>query len=568
MAAPKHRIKFGDREVYFYRRKDTGQLVFGYKVGGAWKETRCPGHIRAQKEAEAYARAYLEEIERTGGKPQFMPPDPVQLAKWPTVAEIAERWLELRDANKDLAPATKGQDKSNVDMHIAPRVNNSEAPDPKLGDLRVEELGSAKLREWVRDLKSTKASSTVRNICNSLTTMLEDAMAEEWIDMPANPMKHPGVRKELPAVKFRGGNDRVYLTRCQAEALLRCEKVPEHRRVRYAVALTSGMRDGELAGLNWADVDLDAKPPRVEITKALALRGGEGFATLGDTKTEYAKRTLPLHALAVRSLRAWKSKGWAQFAGHKPRATDSVFPDEHGEPSRPRSAQLIRDDLETAKQPTKVGSADIDFHATRRSFLTWLTNAEVSSEIIDMLAGHAGKGVRARHYTARDLEVMAKAVTKIELDVTSGEVVSLPLAVAVGDETIIDDPPPDAVPTSVVITEDTQITGPLAVESPATFPAARGKRAGRRRNSSTISSAPDRSRTCDLRFRNRNTYSTKTNVTSSAFRENEARSTFDGVPNMVLDGTQKQGAIGNIVVTRRDHRFASSIESHGTLATT
>jgi integrase len=149
----------------------------------------------------------------------------------------------------------------------------SAALDPKLGDLHVREHASAKLREWVRELKATRAASTVKNIANTLTTMLEDAMAEEWIAMPGNPMKHPGVRKELPAVKLKGASDRVYLTRPQAEALLRCPEVPEHRRVRYMLALTSGMRDGELAGLNWADIDLEAKPPRVEITKALALRG-------------------------------------------------------------------------------------------------------------------------------------------------------------------------------------------------------------------------------------------------------------------------------------------------------
>jgi len=526
MVTARHRIKFGEREVYFYRRKDCGQLVFGYKVGNRWRETRCPLQIHAQRDAEEFARAYLEEFERTGGKPEVMPSDPTQARKELTVAEVAERWLELRDANKDLAPATKGQDKSNIDTHIAPRVNDPDAPDPKLGDLRVDELGPAKLREWVRELKATKASSTVRNVCNSLTTMLEDSMAEEWIDIPANPMKHPGVRKELPVVKLKDGNDRVYLIRRQAEALLRCADVPEHRRVRYVLALTSGMRDGELAGLNWADVDMDAKPLRVEITKALALRGDDGFATLGATKTEYSKRTLPLHALAVRSLRAWKSKGWAQYAGHKPRATDSVFPDERGKPSRPRSAQLIRDDLETAKQPTRVGTADIDFHATRRSFLTWLTNAEVPSEIIDMLAGHAGKGVRARHYTARDLDVMAKAVAKIELDVKAGEVVSLPLDAAVGDDTMFEDESPDTIPTSVTTTEHTHIIDSL----PAEPPAARGKRAGRRTNSSIISSAPGASRTRDLRFRNRNSYSTKTKVTSSVFREKGAGSILEGCP--------------------------------------
>ena len=55
-----------------------------------------------------------------------------------------------------------------------------------------------------------------------------------------------------------------------------------------------------------------------------------------------------------------------------------------------------------------------------------------------MLAGHAGKRVRARHYTARDLEVMAKAVAKVELGVTAG-------AVAVGDDTIKEDELPNTV---------------------------------------------------------------------------------------------------------------------------
>jgi hypothetical protein len=155
-------------------------------------------------------------------------------------------------------------------------------------------------------------------------------------------------------------------------------------------------------------------------------------------------------------------------------------------------------DLKAAKQPTKVGTEDIDFHATRRSFLTWLTNAEVSAEIIDMLAGHAGKGVRVRHYTARDLEVMAKAVAKIELHVSAGEVVSLPLAVAVGDDSIIDDVVPTADSTSVAATEDTEIIGLL----PAEVPAPRGKCAGSATDSIMISSAPGASRTRDLRFRN------------------------------------------------------------------
>ena len=138
MVTARHRIKFGEREVYFYRRKDCGQLVFGYKVGNRWRETRCPLHIRAQRDAEEFARAYLEEFERTGGKPEVMPSDPTQARKELTVAEVAERWLELRKDKEELAQATKDQGKSNIYTHIAPKLRNPKAADPILGDLRVQ----------------------------------------------------------------------------------------------------------------------------------------------------------------------------------------------------------------------------------------------------------------------------------------------------------------------------------------------------------------------------------------------------------------------------------------------
>jgi site-specific recombinase XerD len=303
----------------------------------------------------------------------------------------------------------------------------------------------------------------------------------------------------VPEVKLRSGQDRVYLTRPQAEALVRCPEVPEHRRVRYLLALTSGMRDGELSGLTWADVDLDAKPPRCEISKALALRGDEGFATLGDTKTDNSKRTLPLHALAVRALRAWKAKGWAEFAGHKPTATDSIFASPEGTPWRPQSARLIREDLKAAKQYTKVGQTNIDFHACRRSFMTWLVEAEVPSDIIDMLVGHAGKSTRARHYTAHDIEVMAKAVAKVQLEVTTGEVVALPLALAVGNNLAVDDGPPDDYPAAVPDTDDPAISGLL----PAELPAARGCPTGSDHESSIIDAPALVAQRIEQRFPNR-----------------------------------------------------------------
>ncbi|MBK7583141.1 MAG: tyrosine-type recombinase/integrase [Myxococcales bacterium] len=202
---------------------------------------------------------------------------------------------------------------------------------------------------------------------------------------------------------------RCRVRRGPAPRLLKSEKLPEERRVRYLLAFTSGMRDGELAGLTWTDLD----DSTVRVAKQVSTRA----RTPTRPKTRYAHRVLPLHPLTAEALKTWKATGWVLLVGRKPQPTDPVFPDQHGHPHRPRSAELLREDLEAAGCPTKyAGEYPIDFHATRRSFASWLEANEVPGDIVDRLLGQAGKSVRKRHYSATDLEVMRKAIETIRLD--------------------------------------------------------------------------------------------------------------------------------------------------------
>jgi integrase len=154
-----------------------------------------------------------------------------------------------------------------------------------------------------------------------------------------------------------------------AEQLLVSDAIPEPRKVRYVLAATSGARDGELAGLRFDDVDLDAAT--FSITKSTTTKGGttmpDGTKCRGvavrEPKTDASVRTLPLHVLAVRTLRAWKAQGWARWVGRAPHATDLVFPSAEGKPWRPASARHLRDDLAAAQLPTLY----LDKHPVRLS---------------------------------------------------------------------------------------------------------------------------------------------------------------------------------------------------------
>ena len=440
--------KIAGFDVFFYQRRDTMQWVFGYRAGsGQWPEHRVPADVRSRRDAERYAAAWLEEMKKRDGERPTAPVEPPP-DRGPTLRELSSRWLELRERNPELATSTVRADRSNLDTHVLPAV----------GDVPIPELGTGALRRFIRGVREKRANYTTRNIVVTLTTFFDDAMAEEWVVLPANPMRHPGVRKEIPPAQPRSGRVVVFVPRADAEKMLVHPTLPEERRARYLVAFTSGLRDGEIAGLTWDDVELDAEVPLVHVTKSVAIKGPGGFATVGKTKTETSVRTLPLHSLAVAALAAWKRAGWEQLVGREARGTEPVFPNADGGFTRPRSAELIRDDLAAAECATTCAGHAIDFHATRRSFATWLDANGVTGDTIGRLMGHTGLSVRTRHYTAGDLLAMRQAVETIALDLT----------------------PKGANLAAPVLAGSSAPANDQRWDDPAEFPAGRGKTAGRR----------------------------------------------------------------------------------------
>ena len=377
-----------------YQRGDTGDWMLRFKDAEKWRDKRIPrgDGVRTKRDAEAWAREWLS-------RPRSNEPAT-------SLADYLDRWLERREKNPKVRPSTLANNKGHIEIHVK----------PALGSTPLAELRPAQLRDFVIALRSKSAARcdtrllaahTVRNIVATLRDALDDAVGEELI--ASNPARARLVSAEIPAAETRAGeNVIVHLSIAEAERLLK-SRLSEERRVRYLLAFTSGMRDGELAGLTWADVD----DSTVRVAKQISTRA----ATPTRPKTKYAHRVLPLHSLAAEALKTWKATGWVLLVGRRPQPTDPVFADEHGHAHRPRSAELLREDLEAAGCSTKyAGEYPIDFHATRRSFASWLEANEVPGDIVDRLLGQAGKSVRKRHYSATDLEAMRKEVETIRLD--------------------------------------------------------------------------------------------------------------------------------------------------------
>ena len=363
-----------------------------------WIDLERPDIPRTPKgmaQARKLARE-RSELARRGvfvGKGEETPAAPA------TVAAIAEKWYALVDSDPGtLRPSTAYDYKSRIRANVVPALGPLAAP-PTI----------PQLRGFLRELKTRRDGATVRNTANALTKLLDDARAEGWIPMADNPMRSRDVRVVLPPMTSPDPEDIVSLTIEQVRVLLGCETIPEERRGLYLLAITSGMRDGELRGLQRSAVDLEAPIPCARVVQQLMLpRGKGGTASIGALKSKWSRRTLPLHPHAVEWFRKHREKG---------APSDFML----GDGTRPASAVEFRADLEAAGLPTEIKGVAVTFHALRHTFATLLEAQDTPGDLVDRMLGHAPASTRGRHYAAPSLEAMQRAVLKLAIRPTHPE---------------------------------------------------------------------------------------------------------------------------------------------------
>ncbi len=310
------------------------------------------------------------------------------------------------------------QDASTLRAHIIPRI----------GNLVASQVNVAALLVFVDKLKAAGLSaSTIRNILSVVRCLFDVSAARQLAPIVVNPTRDPVfIRQGRPK---RTRSPKVQVAIEVVEKVLTHAEVPEHWKLRILIACTGGLRDGEIAGLQWKHVDLEADVPVLHIEQAVALVCEKGkTAQIGPTKTSGSVRDVPVHPETVKALKAWKASGFVEWTGHHAKPEDFVLPSEDGSAWRPRSADALRRFLLLAECDDKCAGKPIDFHALRRSFATWLARAGVERAVRKKLMGHTeGGDVTEDFYIERDLPMLRDAVCRIRLDLTRGRVIEMPM---------------------------------------------------------------------------------------------------------------------------------------------
>lgn len=171
------------------------------------------------------------------------------------------------------------------------------------------------------------------------------------------------------------------LTQEQATAFLAATRDHRHHAL-YVLALSTGMRQGELLGLRWQDVDLDAGQLGVRRTLQRQREAGLVFS---EPKTARSRRTIELSRPAVVALREHRRKQLETRLQLGPEWQDHglVFTGLFGSPVDPSHQTAV------FKQALKeAGLPVIRFHDLRHTAATLLLSRGVHPKVVSEMLGH------------------------------------------------------------------------------------------------------------------------------------------------------------------------------------
>jgi len=299
------------------------------------------------------------------------------------------------DNHDKKAYSTKRRNQSCLDKWILPRW----------GDYRPGEIKSVAVEEWldgmVHDYRKNKKATPLANgtkvkIRNLMSAIFRHGMRYEFLPRveEANPMKYvrqSGKRQGIPVV-------------LEVEQFQQLFAVLEQReRTMVLLDCGSGLRRGELIGLQWTDIDFAKKQMNV-IRSVVEM-------VAGNVKTEASKKAVPLDDFMIEELLAWynitpykKPEDWV-FASDSPRAGLK----RGKQPYWPST--IMRHFIQPAAK--KLGIRNLNWHTFRHTYSTLLHGNGEDPKVVQELLRHSSIKVTMDIYTQAVTATKRKAQSRV-----------------------------------------------------------------------------------------------------------------------------------------------------------
>jgi integrase len=287
-----------------------------------------------------------------------------------TVSEFSVTFLEHRKAHK--RAATYRDYENTLRLHVLPYI----------GALHISDLNDDHVKAMYARLKSKVSSSMQKRVHVSLRAMLNYAL--ECKVIRSSPLA--SIRQNVPRYKP------VPVTPLDDDQAGNLLEASEGNRLAalFVLALDTGMRQGELFALRWADVDL-AKG-HVYVQRA-ASETADGV-TLDYCKTEKSRRKLEITKTSVEALRHRMAIAMREGLGD----CELCFPCERGRVMR--KSNFVRRVWEPIRNAAKLPC--LKFHNLRHTAAVLLLKADVHPKIVSDRLGARLRRNHSRHLQRLD----------------------------------------------------------------------------------------------------------------------------------------------------------------------
>jgi integrase len=288
-----------------------------------------------------------------------------------TFADVAERWYESKHR---LRPYTRLNYRATLDRVLIPRF----------GAMKIAAITAEHVALLIRELEqSGLAPATITDYTKPLSGTLAYAVRRGLIGV--NPCSLL-TRDDRPRPQERKP-DHVWNDEEMDALVEAAERLARKPSARYdyapllKTALATGLRLGELLGLQWADLDLHAGELHVR-------RQWTRLSEYAPPKTRAAVRRVPLSPDIVKHLTEHK------LASRYSKDDEPVFASKSGRPLGHRGAT----GRGFTRAVIEAGVDGVSFHSMRHAFASRMIDRGISSTVLAKLMGHESSAITERRY--------------------------------------------------------------------------------------------------------------------------------------------------------------------------
>lgn len=373
-------LTYTTRGVRQRGQKDSWEITLSHKDPVTGEAIRTYHTVEAKSRRQALRKRdeLVLDLERKGGA----------LATGITVRDFMDHFLDYKEQSGTIESSTvhgyRGETKL-ITRYI--------------GNEKLTSVTIATVNDWMAAMtKDGYAPKTCAKAFRLFKQALKWAVAQDLLTKNPCDFCKPPKRVKTP-INALNREDRTRMMRLAVAAQ------PSPLGMAIELALTTGMRRGEVCALRWSDLGEDGT---ISVTHALG--NGEGGFYEKEPKTQSSRRTIPLTRHTYQALRAMRAESLRQMSqfglSGDPYILGTQEPD-----SRPYNPTQLGKDFSAF---CKMNNFHCTFHDLRHTFATMMIAAGTDVRTVASYLGHASVSMTLNIYADVDPDAKKAAVSKVD----------------------------------------------------------------------------------------------------------------------------------------------------------